>query len=128
MMAEQQKAKHDGGRGGKTLAGRGRLRSVGIYVLIMSVAALVVVLVVSSMQAVVPNSSPRARPITSFGTLVVLMALVGWGITALILFATRQRREFDRRRAHGLCMRCGYDRSSLAKVAACPECGDVPGG
>ena len=50
--------------------------------------------------------------------LVVVLALIGWGITVSI----RARRN-RKRRNH--CSKCGYDLAGLDVNAACPECGEM---
>lgn len=52
-------------------------------------------------------------------------ALVWGGVIWVGLFGLRLLRG-RRRRRHGLCTRCAYDRKGIATAAPCPECGTVP--
>lgn len=47
-------------------------------------------------------------------------------LAAIALRLWIPHRRSARRRALGLCSRCGYDRKGLAPAAACPECGETP--
>lgn len=50
-----------------------------------------------------------------------LIAAVPWGVVAL-----SRRARLRRRVKAGRCAACNYDRSTLPKSAACPECGAKP--
>ena len=83
--------------------------SLPLIVLAGAICALLVVLLVVSSDAI-----PWA----------CLLAVVPWPVFFLIAYALgeRDRRFFQRRGAHGLCINCGYDlRGNTSGV--CPECG-----
>lgn len=71
--------------------------------------------------------SPRERVLP---TRVVWPAFIGCSLfwaavwASLVLAPPTLRRTIRRRR--GRCAACGYDRTSLATTARCPECGHVP--
>lgn len=61
----------------------------------------------------------------SFG-MAIPHALVAAFLAAAAFGLWFPHRRSARRRAEGLCLRCGYDRRGLAPAASCPECGETP--